>query len=204
MKLVASEDGQVVLELSRREMETVYGCVVEAKEALREDEIRTRIGVGYDETRQLIDEMRTVMGWPSIEDMRRQLEPRFGRDGRGATAPAEPLPTAAGQRHLRQWSEDEAVLAQIGSALVSQVVRIEVSIPRELALVAAAAWERDDVGDPPLTNRRRSGERDNVRPARPSSVWRFRTADATRQPALSSSWMLCSSARRPGLRMSEI
>jgi hypothetical protein len=40
------------------------------------------------------------------------------------------------------------VLAQIGSALVSQVVRIEVSIPRELALVAAAAWERDDVGDP--------------------------------------------------------
>ena len=41
------EEGHVV-EMSRREMEFLYGCVVEACEAMSEDEFRIRLGLGHE------------------------------------------------------------------------------------------------------------------------------------------------------------
>jgi hypothetical protein len=45
-----------------------------------------------------------------------------------------------------QWAEDGPVLAEIGRALFSQHLDVQVRIPRELAQKALASWERDDSG----------------------------------------------------------
>jgi|SRR4051812_40826091 hypothetical protein len=46
-----------------------------------------------------------------------------------------------------KYREDAAALFAVGRSLMSQVGRISVRIPIELANVAVAAWERDDEGE---------------------------------------------------------
>ena len=87
------EEGHVV-EMSRREMEFLCGCVVEACEALSEDEFRIRLGVGHEACRLVIDEIRTMMGWLSVEEMRLRQEPLFGLDGRGPASSDKGTPSA--------------------------------------------------------------------------------------------------------------
>ena len=83
MKKVAADGDDIVVQMSRRELEALYGCVVEAHEALADDELRLRVGLGHDDYRSLIDDMRTTLGYRSIEDLRHDLAPQYGRDGRG-------------------------------------------------------------------------------------------------------------------------
>lgn len=49
----------------------------------------------------------------------------------------------------RTWTADAGLLAAIGAALADQDLDVEVRLPADLAARAVAAWERDDVDDPP-------------------------------------------------------
>lgn len=95
-QVAAGEEGPVV-EMSRREVEFLYGCVVEAYEALSEDEFRIRLGVGREACRLVIDEIRTMMGWPSVEEMRLRLESLFGLTGSGPASDDKGTPPAPTQ-----------------------------------------------------------------------------------------------------------
>ena len=45
-----------------------------------------------------------------------------------------------------EWAKDGLVLAEIGRALFSQNLDVQVRIPRQLADRAVASWEREDTG----------------------------------------------------------
>jgi|SRR6478735_8188462 len=50
-----------------------------------------------------------------------------------------------------KWTRDEAELAEIGRHLSPQKPRVTVRLPADVARVAVAAWERDDLAPLPTT-----------------------------------------------------